>query len=567
MYIDIDSINEDAWSRVEHQLIPNPSKDGSNQIGVIDLLPQLVFVPIAITTGLLAAAAKIMRIGYHYIHPPAPAKLNNDFTDVVNDSRNWAKYPNIEEELEKHPLGEGNKEFDFGSATCSYQDSGKANFPESQWAPWEDQRIPNPADRSGKSADLITLYKTNPSEVINRIKQLGVTSYRFSVEWSHIQPAKNGPFNQANLQVYVDFCKELRINGIKPAVTLHHFSEPLWWHNEGSFEKPANIHYFVKFAEAVFDALTVDFNGKPLVEKFFTINEPAIEAFSRFVRGAYPSNPEPNKQSATGLFGKIFEYIDYYLIKSLDKDGTYCNFKRAGHFLHGALRAHTEVYNRLKEKNSDIQIGIVHQYLRAIPTTALQSPVTRYITHLVNEVPFHYFKIGEFLLKTPFCHIQCQDKIPNTDFVGLQYYVRPIIGMTGPTSFHNEPRTLMPMHEDPEGLYEAIVETHKHFNVPVEISENGISSRNDDQRNRYNMRALFAAKQAAAKIGVENVRSYYYWSFVRNLEWEMGMNSQDFGAYDLLPDGKIADQPKPGMESFVKVVEAFNAWKLRQKSA
>ena len=105
----------------------------------------------------------------------------------------------------------------------------------------------------------------------------------------------------------------------------------------------------------------------------------------------------------------------------------------------------------------------------------------------------------------------------------------------------------MPMHEDPEGLYKAIVETYKHFNVPVEISENGISSRNDDQRNRYNMRALFAAKQAAEKIGVENVRSYYYWSFVRNLEWEMGMNSQDFGAYELLPDGKIADQPKPGM--------------------
>jgi beta-glucosidase len=563
----IDAVNESAWSLVEHQLTPYPSKDGSNQIGVIDLLPQLVFVPIAITTGVLAAAAKLATLGYHAINPPVPAVLKGDFTDVVNDSRNWANYPNIEEKLVEHPLGEGNKEFDYGIATCSYQDSGRVNFPYSQWAPWEEKRIANEADRSGKSADLFNLYQTNPAGVIDRIKQLAVTSYRFSVEWSHIQPVKDGPINYDNLNVYVEFCKELRRNGIKPAVTLHHFSEPLWWHNEGSFENPDNIHYFVEFAEIVFDALTVDFEGKPLVEKFFTINEPAIEAFSRFIRGAYPSNPEPNKQNATGLFGKIFESIDYYLLKSLDKDGTYFNFKRAGHFLHGALRAHTQVYDALSAKNRPVEIGIVHQYLRMIPATALQSPVTRYITHLVNEVPMHYFKTGEFLLKTPFCHIQCQDEKPKTDIVGVQFYARVKIGVSGLTSFHDEPRTLMPIHEDPEGLYEAIVETYEHFEVPVEISENGISTKNDEQRDRYNKRALFAAKQAAEKIGVENLRSYHYWSFVRNLEWEMGMNAQDFGAYELLENGKIADHPKPGMSSFIKVVEAFNAWKLKQKSA
>ncbi|MGH2639936.1 MAG: family 1 glycosylhydrolase, partial [Rhabdochlamydiaceae bacterium] len=348
--------------------------------------------------------------------------------------------------------------------------SGSTNCPDSQWPAWEIQKIANPADRSGKSANLFGLYKT-PEErrsLINRLQRLEVTTYRFSVEWSHLQPQKDSPINKENLQVYVDLCKQLRDAGIHPSVTLHHFSEPLWFHQMGSFEKEENIDCFVEFAEAVFTALTVSYQGQPLVEQFYTINEPAIEAFSRYVMGSFSCSPaDPQARGAT-LVGKIFELFARHVLGRLTT-GTILNFNRAGHFLRGALRAHSKVYERLKSKNDLVQIGIVHQYLQFIPARPLLVPVTKYFTHLINKTSLHYFKTGEFNLKMPFCHIASKDPIPKTDFVGLQYYVRPVIGLTGSTGYH-EPMTLMPFREDPEGLYEAITETYSHVNKPIVIT-------------------------------------------------------------------------------------------------
>ncbi len=108
------------------------------------------------------------------------------------------------------------------------------------------------------------------------MRELGVNSYRFSVDWSQIEP-EEGKWNEENLEVYVDLCQHLRDRGMVPMVTLHHFSEPSWFHEKGSFEKEQNIKDFLKFSDRVFSKLTESYNGDPLVEYFCTINEPAIE--------------------------------------------------------------------------------------------------------------------------------------------------------------------------------------------------------------------------------------------------------------------------------------------------
>ncbi len=553
----VQSLNRSVWTFFENQLTPEATPKGDKQVAVSKVILALSMIPLGAVTAIISSVTRAVGELFH------TTQQTGKFEDVLDDSRLWHRYGNLEERLLERPLGQGNPDFQYGVATCTYQDSGAFHCPTSQWVQWEAQKIKDPLQRSGTSADLFGLYQTPEGRqaVSCRLHQLGVTSYRFSVEWSHIQPQKGASFNDINLQTYIELCKHLRDEGIEPIITLHHFSEPDWFHQEGSFEKEENIPDFVRFAEKVFDALTIDYQRGPLVQQFCTINEPAIEAFSRYVLGSFSASPD--QSMPTTLVGKIFYLFNRHVVQKLVV-GTYLNFNRAGLFLQGALKAHSAVYNVLKMKNDSIQIGIVHQYLRFIPTNSLLVPIAKYFTYLINEVPLIYFKTGQFELRMPFCHITSTGQKPKTDFVGLQYYTRPMVGF-GPTSQH-EPMTLMPFREDPAGLYEAIVKTYEHVQVPILITENGISTRNEEQRVRYISRALFAAQKAAEEIGAANLRGYQYWCFVRNLEWNMGMDTQDFGAYELRKDGSIGDHPKEGMSTFIKVAQSFNQWKKNFQS-
>lgn len=554
----VQSLNRSVWTTFESLLTPKATPHGTDQVAALHLVLAFSMLPIGAVTTVIASVERVM--GNFF----SSTSQNGTFADVLDDSRVWSRYGNLEASLVANPLGQGNPDFQYGIATCTYQDSGSYHCPDSQWAEWETRKISDPSQHSGKSADLFGLYKTKEGRksVSDRLHKLGVTSYRFSIEWSHLQLQKGGSFNPENLQTYVGFCKHLRDEGIEPIITLHHFSEPNWFHEMGSFEKEENIRYFVYFAEWAFDEFTIDYKGHPLVQQFCTINEPAIEAFSRYVLGSFSASPYQN--TPTSLIGKIFHLFNRYIVQKLAV-GTYLNFNRAGLFLQGAFKAHSAVYDSLKAKKNSIQIGIVHQYLRFVPTNPLMVPVGKYFTHLINEVPLNYFKTGQFELKMPFCHMSSEGERPKTDFVGLQYYTRPMIGLMGPTSLH-EPMTLMPFREDPAGLYEAIIETHRHFDKPILITENGISTRDEEQRVRYITRALFAAQKAAKVIGAPNLRGYQYWCFVRNLEWNMGMDNQDFGAYELNKDGTIGDEPKQGMSTFIKIAKAFTQWKTKAHS-
>ena len=66
------------------------------------------------------------------------------------------------------------------------------------------------------------------------IEHLGVKSYRFSIEWSRIQPQKD-VWNEEALDQYCEMIDDLISKGIKPMVTLHHFSHPIWFEEIGGF--------------------------------------------------------------------------------------------------------------------------------------------------------------------------------------------------------------------------------------------------------------------------------------------------------------------------------------------
>ncbi|MBM3201635.1 MAG: glycoside hydrolase family 1 protein [Chlamydiae bacterium] len=495
------------WSEVEKSLLPNLDQEESF-LGRFSIC----YLPLACLTRLVQTITTFFQSCFcRFLTDP-----NEDFSSVCVDSRQWQKIENLETSL-----GENVDGFLWGVATCTYQDSGMIHCPDSQWKHWEELKIQED-NRTGQSANLFSFYKFDPDSVIDRLKKLNVNSYRFSVEWSQIEKQR-GVYDANVLQVYVDFCKALRDANIRPLVTLHHFSEPKeWFHDTGSFESEENIASFVDFSAYVYEKLTQEYKGKPLVDLFCTINEPAIEAFSRYIRGAFSP-------------GYTFD------------------FRGASRFLLKALEAHKRVYRCLKNIPTidEVKIGITHQRLEFQSKNFLLNPITKYLTHFVNEVTLEYFKSGIFSVKVPFfCHIHEKNDLPNTDFIGLQYYVRPLIGLEGSTSY-NEKMTLMPFREDPEGLYEAITEMYEYCQVPIIITENGISTKDDEQRHRYIERALYAASRAAKKIGEENLLGYYIWSFCDNGEWDMGMNPQRFGLYSL-ENGVLSEEPKKGAYPFIQ---------------
>lgn len=511
----ISSYNSLICESLENSLTPIPQD--ANHSRVLHHLTAAAFLPIALVTFSLDTVCKVISYVMSFFCKTQSKDPQQDFTAILTDSRNWEKIQSLDVRFDP--------DFLFGTATCTFQDSGAVNCPNSQWTMWEKKVLPE-NNRSGKSANLFEMYQTGAGrkEIVSRLKKMGANSYRFSIEWSQIEP-EPGKIDELKLRTYVNFCKYLQNHGIKPVVTLHHFSEPKWFHELGSFEKEENIKYFISFIENVGPKLAQNYWGKPLVPYICTVNEPAIEAFSRYIRGAF-------------------------------SPGYHFNFFKAGHFLKNALKAHCIAYPILKKMNPNVQVGIVHQRLSLIPTNPLIGLVTRYINRLVNETTLEFFKTKIFNYKIPFCcNIVERGLDPKCDFVGLQYYTRPIIGMTGSTSYY-EAMTQMPFREDPEGLYLASLETFDAFKVPVIVTENGISTPDDKQRARYISRALYALRRAQEKIGPKNLLGYYLWSFCDNSEWDMGRHPQAFGAYKLNDDGSLERDPKSGVWPFIKAAKS-----------
>lgn len=428
------------------------------------------------------------------------------------------------------PLGHGNPAFLYGVGTSTYQDSGATHCPHSQWTAWENK---NPQrDQSGRAADLFSLYQTQPLEIIKRLKLLSVNTYRFSLEWSQLEP-EPGKLDVNTLQCYVKFCQILRDHDIQPFITFHHFSEPHWFHQRGSFEREENINYFAEFCSWAFKELIQPYKGKPLVQYFCTINEPGIDAYCRYLTGLFSPN----------------------LI---------CRFKRGATFLLNMLRAHCKVYTALKDiaekaKAMDIKVGISHQYLRYYPEHFLMRPIVSMVNKFTDTV-LSFFKTGIFEYKIPLiCHVTANCTSPHkpkTDFVGVQFYGRCYLGLRGIHTKNKPATTMWGVHEDPEGLYEAVLATFEAFNVPIIVTENGISTDCDEQRARYLERAFYAAEQAKEKIGSNNFLGYILWSFSDNFEWFLGWKPH-FGAFSLTENRTLNEHYKAGVEPFVKMAQAW----------
>ena len=127
--------------------------------------------------------------------------------------------------------------------------------------------------------------------------ELGVREYRLGIEWSRIQPAPD-EFDDEAMAHYRAMLQKLLSLEIRPLLTLHHFTNPMWFERQGGFDSSSSIACFLKFVEYVVRHIG------DLVSEYVTINEPNVYVTNGWFFGSWP----PGKKDFSAAC-KVFENL------------------------------------------------------------------------------------------------------------------------------------------------------------------------------------------------------------------------------------------------------------------
>lgn len=157
--------------------------------------------------------------------------------------------------------------FLWGSATSAYQVEGGNN--NSDWEYWK--------VRAGRACDHYNRFE----EDFDIAKTLNQNAHRLSIEWARIEPEK-GKFDEREVEHYRQVLEALKKRKIRPLVTLHHFTNPVWVTDRGGWENPSVVGYFGSYVRYIVTQLS------DLCDFWITINEPAVYVSEGYLYGNWP---------------------------------------------------------------------------------------------------------------------------------------------------------------------------------------------------------------------------------------------------------------------------------------
>ncbi len=374
----------------------------------------------------------------------------------------------------------------LGAATAAAQiEGGKV---ESNWNEWSNQ---------GKILDGSTCERADDhwnrwKEDIDLMASMKLKIYRFGVEWARIEP-EEGKTDREAIEHYRQEILYMKSLGIRPLLTIHHFSNPLWFERKGAFSKTGNVKYFLRFVTTVVKSFG------DLVSEYVTINEPNVYALNGYVGQGWPPG-----------------------------DNSLLTARRVLSVLAGChIRAYERIH-RLREEMgySDTKVGFA-LHMRAFTARNPKNPVASVSTAIerswFQNVMLKAFACGDFHF--PLENLGHFRKGIYSDFLGVNYYTRSMVGKIGDNLTREDaPKTDFGWEIYAEGLTECVREASAVLpGAPVWITENGVCDSGDAFRCRFIYEQL--REIAREHLPVER---YYYWSLLDNFEWMDG-ESRRFG--------------------------------------
>lgn len=394
--------------------------------------------------------------------------------------------------------------FLWGTASASHQNEG--GNPPNQWQRWEQEGHILSGEACGDAADWWRRAETD----FERAEQLENNALRLSLEWSRIEPAE-GRWDSTAIERYRVMLGTLRQRYILPVVTLHHFTEPLWFVERGGFKNVENIRYFVRYVKYVVTHL------QDRCDFWITINEPNVYAVMGYLLGTFPPGEHDLKQTLE--------------------------------VMRNLLQAHIEAFYAISELQPEARIGYCLHYRLFDPARAFWPPDRAAAS--LQEESFNWALLraaetGHFSFPFNFALKPLVHASGARDYHGINYYTREMVSFdpTKPSELfaHRFIRPGAVVNDAglddtfgeiyPEGIYRVLKAVHKRTrgNKPLYITENGFCDARDDRRPRAILEHL-AMVHRAIREGIP-VRGYLYWTLVDNFEWAEGWGAR-FGLIEL----------------------------------
>ena len=378
--------------------------------------------------------------------------------------------------------------FLWGTATAAHQiEGGNVN---NDWWAMEHDPTSGCADVSGDACDSFNRYP----EDIALIADLGLGAYRFSLEWSRIEP-EEGEFSTVALDHYRRMAATCHEHGVLPVVTFHHFTHPRWLAAAGTWEALHAPDRFARYCERVTEHLG------DLIGMACTLNEPNVVATMGWRFGIFPPRVRDRTRRDTVNAAMV--------------------------------AAHRKAVDAIRSGPGDFPVGMTV----SMTDYQLQPGGEEWLERLrrPNEDVFLEATGGD-------------------DFIGVQTYTRMRVGPDGALGAEDGVGTTQMGYEVyPEAL-EATIRRAGEVTVglPAYVTENGIGTDDDALRIEYVTRAL-AGVRRALDDGID-VRGYFYWSLLDNFEWVLGYGPT-FGLFEV-DRASFERRPKPSATWFGGVARA-----------
>lgn len=402
--------------------------------------------------------------------------------------------------------------FLWGCATSAYQIEGSPLADGAGPSIWH--RFVRTPGRvaGGDSGDLACDHYRRWREDIALMKDLGLTAYRFSIAWGRVMPEGRGRVNAAGLGFYERLVDELLRAGITPMATLYHWDLPAALDDRGGWLNPDIAGWFAEYASTVYRALD---DRVPL---WATINEPWVVADGGYMHGTLAPGHRSAFEAAIASHHLMRAHaagVQAYRATGRHQIGLVVNIEPK-HLAPGASDA-----DRHARDLADAYMN------RQYADPALLGRYPDELAEVFGEAWPHWPADEVAALKVP------------VDFIGLNYYTRAVVRhdpagwpvKAAPVRQPQRTITETGWEVHPESLTETLLWLHRRYGgVPLYVTENGAAFYDppkthegcidDPLRVRY-LHAHLRAVRDAMDQGAD-VRGYFAWSLLDNLEWSLG---------------------------------------------
>jgi len=378
--------------------------------------------------------------------------------------------------------------FQWGTATAAHQiEGGNVN---NDWWAFEQDPAFHCAEPSGDACDSFYRYP----EDIALVAGLGLDFYRFSVEWSRIEP-EEGQFSRAALDHYRRMAASCREAGVVPMLTYHHFTHPRWLAAKGTWESPDAPDLFARFCERTTEHLG------DLIGMAGTFNEPNMVSGMGWRHGIFPPGVrDRHRRDAVNA---------------------------------AMITAHRKAVDVIRAGPGDFPVGLT----LSMTDFQTQPGGEAWVERLRRPSEDVFLEATE-----------------GDDFIGVQTYTRIRVGPEG--NLRGEagvPVTQMGYEFYPEALEGTIRRAWSVTGgLPILVTENGIGTDDDTARIEYITRAL-AGVRRCLDDGID-VGGYTYWSLLDNFEWVLGYGPT-FGLVEV-DRTTFERRPKPSAAWYGSVARA-----------